>query len=94
MITEKYLFKRFSVSNPVCFEFKRGRVARLLAMLVERGGLRLQLQVVVVVPGSAEIQLHHIIHPILVGWSLHRVIRFTDSLVKRSIICQKVCLIA
>ena len=81
MITEKSLFTTFSVSNPVCFEFKRGRVARLLAMLVERGGLRPQLQVVVVLPGSAEIQLHHIIHPILVGWSLHRVMRFLDCLV-------------
>ena len=80
MITEKSLFTTFSVSNPVCFEFKRGRVARFLTMLVERGGLRPQLQVVVV-PVSAEIQLHHIIHPILVGWSLHRVMRFLDCLV-------------
>ena len=66
MITKKSSFTRIPVSNPVCFEFKRGRVARLLATLVERGGLRPQLQVVVV-QVSAEIQLHHIIHPILDG---------------------------
>ena len=28
MVTESSLLTRFDVSNPVCFEFKRGRVAR------------------------------------------------------------------